>query len=333
MATVPGIELIDVHATLGGERVLRGVSFGVPAGGVTALLGPSGAGKTTCLRAIVGLLAPDEGDVLVEGRSTLSLRKAQRLALSRRFGVMLQGAGVYGSALWDSLTVEENVLHQLRTQRPDLGDEALRARCAERLHEVGLSQRGELMPSQLSAGMRRRLALARALVADPDFAVLDSPELGLDPVRVTRLIDVIDARHGVTGATYLIATHSIPLARKLADEVVVIGDGRVLAEGPAELVLDAHDEDVRELVARMDAAARRPAGGAVQPAEQGFDIPIPLAAAGLLVVITASALWLGGAHPVELAIVAAFWVLAGGLLAVRRQRAADAGHAGRHRRE
>src|SRR5207302_10227854 len=140
--------------------------------------GPSGVGKTTCLRHVVGLLTPNAGDVLVEGRSTLAMRKSKRLSLSRRFGVLLQGDGLYGSALWDSMTVEHNLFHQLRSQR-DWDQDALHRRCQERLRDVGLADSAKLMPAELSAGMRRRGAPARAMVAAPGFRVLDRFEVGV----------------------------------------------------------------------------------------------------------------------------------------------------------
>lgn len=175
------LELVDVHKELGGEAVLRGVSFTAPADAITVLLGPSGVGKTTCVRIVAGLLVPDHGDVRVDGRSRLALRKAEHLALARRFGVLFQA-----DALWGSLTVAENLMHQLRALS-DVSDEALRERALARLRDVGLAAHAEAMPDQLSTGMRTRVALARALVSDPDVALLDSIDHGIDPVRLGRL--------------------------------------------------------------------------------------------------------------------------------------------------
>jgi phospholipid/cholesterol/gamma-HCH transport system ATP-binding protein len=326
---VPAIELIDVHTELGGTPVLRGVSFAALPGRITVLLGPSGVGKTTSLRHVVGLLTPDRGDVLVEGRSTLTMSNAKRLALSRRFGVLLQGSGLYGAALWESMTVEENLLHQLHAQ-VDWGEEELYRRSHERLREVGLADSAQLTPAELSAGMRRRVALARALVADPDFVVLDSLELGVDVVRLMGLCDVIRRRHEEIGGTYLIATQNMEVARRLADDVVVLWAGRVIEEGPADEVLASTRSEVHQLV---NGAVEGPLGmageGHIAPepyppsrghAEEGFDIPLPAAVFALLVVVSASALVLGGAQPVELAIVAGAWIVSAALLALRRLR-------------
>ncbi|HWF50800.1 MAG TPA: ATP-binding cassette domain-containing protein [Solirubrobacteraceae bacterium] len=327
--TVPAIELIDVHTELGGTPVLRGVSFAALPGRITVLLGPSGVGKTTSLRHVVGLLTPDRGDVLVEGRSTLTMSNAKRLALSRRFGVLLQGSGLYGSALWESMTVEENLMHQLQAQ-VDWGEEELFRRSHERLREVGLADSAQLTPADLSAGMRRRVALARALVADPDFAVLDSFELGVDVVRLMGLCDVIRRRHDEIGGTYLIATQNMEVARRLADDVVVLWGGQVIEEGPADEVLVSSRSEVHQLV---NGTLEGPLGmgGEVhftgQPlrrsrghAEEGFDVPLPAAVFALLVVVSASTLILGGGHPVELAIVVGVWVVSAMLLALRHLR-------------
>jgi phospholipid/cholesterol/gamma-HCH transport system ATP-binding protein len=327
--TVPAIELIDVHTELGGTPVLRGVSFAALPGRITVLLGPSGVGKTTSLRHVVGLLTPDRGDVLVEGRSTLTMSNAKRLALSRRFGVLLQGSGLYGAALWESMTVEENLMHQLQAQ-VDWGEEELFRRSHERLREVGLADSAQLTPADLSAGMRRRVALARALVADPDFAVLDSFELGVDVVRLMGLCDVIRHRHDEIGGTYLIATQNMEVARRLADDVVVLWGGQVIEEGAAADVLTSSRSEVHQLV---NGILEGPLGmgGEVhftgQPlrrstghAEEGFDVPLPAAVFALLVVVSASALILGGGHPVELAIVVAAWVVSAALLGLRELR-------------
>jgi phospholipid/cholesterol/gamma-HCH transport system ATP-binding protein len=322
---VPGIELIDVFTRFGSERVLRGVSFEAAAGRITVLLGPSGVGKTTCLRHVTGLLAPDRGDVLVEGRSTLTMRHGPRRALSRRFGVLLQGSGLYGSALWDSMTVEDNLVFQLNalTDHPEY---ALRARAREYLRQVGLADSAGLLPSELSAGMRRRVALARALVSNPDFAVLDSFELGVDEVRIKGLCALIARRHQETGGTYLIATQSMEVARRLADDVVVLWGGQVIEQGPAYDVLSSVRPEVHQLVTGATTGPLGLADGdgrarhvPARPAEKDLEIPVPLVAYVLLVVMTASAFVLGEAHALEISVLVVAWAGAGVVL-VRRYR-------------
>jgi phospholipid/cholesterol/gamma-HCH transport system ATP-binding protein len=257
------------------------------------------------------------------------MRKAERLALSRRFGVLLQGSGLYGSALWDSMTVEQNLHYQLRAQR-DWDEETIRRRCEERLREVGLSDSARLMPSVLSGGMRRRVGLARALVADPDYVVLDSFELGIDAVRLVGLCRIISERHRQLGGTYLIATQDMEVAARLADEIVVLWEGRVIEQGPAASVLTSLTPEVSQLLSGSTegplgmAGERRAAGESLQlpgpPAEPDFDLPIPLVATALLIVLTASALVLGHGRTAEFVFVAAIWLVAAGVALGRYRR-------------
>jgi phospholipid/cholesterol/gamma-HCH transport system ATP-binding protein len=244
---IPGVELIDVHTAFDGTWVLRGVNLGAPAGQITALLGPSGVGKTTCIRHITGLLAPDRGDVIVAGMSRAGMGKDEHAALARRFGVLLQGSGMYGSALWGSMTVLENLMFQLRSLT-DLPDGEVRLRALQRLREVGLADHADVLPANLSAGMTTRAALARALVSDPEFAVLDSFDEGTDPVRLGHLCELIRRRHEAQGGTYLIATHDMDVARRLAQHVVVLWDGQVIEEGPTDQVFGSGRAEVRQFV-------------------------------------------------------------------------------------
>ncbi|MDX6684231.1 MAG: phospholipid/cholesterol/gamma-HCH transport system ATP-binding protein [Baekduia sp.] len=324
---IPAVELIDVHTALGGTWVLRGVNFGAPAGRITALLGPSGVGKTTCIRHITGLLVPDRGDVIVGGRSRANMRKDEHTALARRFGVLLQGSGMYGSALWGSMTILENLMFQLRSLT-DLPDDDLRAHAFERLREVGLAEHADMLPSNLSAGMCTRAALARALVSDPEFAVLDSFDEGVDPVRLGHLCELIRWHHDKLGGTYLIATHDMEVTRRLADHVVVLWDGQVIEEGPTEQVFSSGLSEVRQFVTGategpLTLHSQRPAIQEPRPSppgEAGMHIPIPLATAITLVVVTGSVLKLGSGKPIEVVILAHSWVGAAVLLAARHAR-------------
>jgi phospholipid/cholesterol/gamma-HCH transport system ATP-binding protein len=323
---IPAIELIDVHTALAGTWVLRGVNFGVPADRITVLLGPSGVGKTTCIRHITGLLAPDLGDVLVEGRPRSNMRKAEHSALARRFGVLLQGSGMHGSALWGSMTVLENLMFQLR-ELTDLPEDELREHARERLREVGLAEHADVLPANLSAGMSTRAALARALVSDPEFVVLDSFDEGVDPVRLGRLCELIRWHHDKLGGTYLIATHDMDVTRRLADHVVVLWDGCVIEEGPTEQVFGSSRPEVRQFVTGategpLSLHSGRPAGLQARPSspgEAGMHVPIPLATAVTLVVLTGIVLVLGSG-PIEVAILVLTWVGAAVVLALRHAR-------------
>ena len=326
---VPAVELIDVHTTLGDNWVLRGVSFAAPEGKITVLLGPSGVGKTTCIRHITGLLVPDAGDVLIEGISRGQMRRSEHNALARRFGVLLQGSGLYGSALWGSMSVVENVMFQLQALT-DTPEDQLREAALERLREVGLADHADVMPANLSAGMSKRVALARALASEPDFAVLDSFDQCVDPVRLGRLCELIRWHHDQGGGTYIATTHDMDLARRLADHVVVLYEGRVVEEGPGEQVFGSRRADVRQFVTgdvegplkledepRGD---RTGASGRRDPGETDMHIPIPLAAVGTLVAVTVSILGIWRAHPIEIALVIAVWVVVVVVMVSRYER-------------
>jgi phospholipid/cholesterol/gamma-HCH transport system ATP-binding protein len=314
------VELVDVHTALGGAPVLRGVSCVVPTDGITVMLGPSGAGKTTCLRHIAGLLIPDEGDVLVEQQSRLQLRWGEHLALSRRFGVLFEGG-----AMWGSLTVADNLVYQLRALT-DLPEDVLRARALERLREVGLAKHSDVLPGQLSVGMRTRAALARALVSDPDFAVLDSVGTGVDPVRLGRLCTLIRWHRDTLGGSYLVTTHDMEVARRLADHVIVIWDGEVIEQGPAEAVFASPRPDVRQLLAGEThgplalRTTERSTPPSQLPGEQWMELPIELATLVTLVAITGSSLFFGTRSPFEVALVAFLWCASATLIAKRLRR-------------
>jgi phospholipid/cholesterol/gamma-HCH transport system ATP-binding protein len=324
---IPAIELIGVHTAFDGTWVLRDVSFAVPAGQITVLLGPSGVGKTTCIRHITGLLAPDRGDVIVEGRPRSAMGKAEHEALARRFGVLLQGSGMYGSALWGSMTVLENLMFQLGSLT-DLPEDRLREHALERLREVGLAGDADQLPANLSAGMSTRAALARALVADPEFAVLDSFDEGVDPVRLGRLCELIRWHHDKLGGTYLIATHDMDVTRRLADHVVVLWDGSVIEEGSTGHVFGSGVAEVRQFVTGategpLTLHSEQPALPQFRPSppgEAGMHLPIWLATAVTLILITGVVLALGSVQPIEVAVLVLVWVAAAALLAVRYGR-------------
>ncbi|MEA2638051.1 MAG: phospholipid/cholesterol/gamma-HCH transport system ATP-binding protein, partial [Chloroflexota bacterium] len=196
---------------------------------------------------------------------------------------------------------------------------------------VGLSASAELMPEMLSAGMRRRLGLARALVADPEYVVLDSFELGADPVRLTELVRIVGHSHERTGATYVIATQSLEVARELADELVVMWEGQVIEQGPAGGVLGSEQPEVHQLI---NGLADGPLGmaGAVGPGgpgrgprarppsdhiEEAFALPVSAVAVAVLAIMTASALWLGHGGTPEIVAVFVVWAMTVAVIALR----------------
>jgi phospholipid/cholesterol/gamma-HCH transport system ATP-binding protein len=244
----PAIELAGVEKSFGRERVLDGVDLTVPAGAITVLLGPSGAGKTVTISHVVGLLSPDRGAVYVGGRNLVALGDAELNDVRQSMAVVLQGTLPFTCGLFFSLTVYENVAFALR-QRNRWSEERVRQVTMEYLGMVGLADRAGDMPEHLSAGMCKRVAIARALALEARIVLIDDFDSGIDGVRLSLLCGMITQIQRETGATFLVSTHHMSAARRLADYVAVIHDGRIVASGEAGSVLGSSDPLVRQLVA------------------------------------------------------------------------------------
>lgn len=244
----PAIELAGVVKSFGRERVLDGVDLTVPAGAITVLLGPSGAGKTVTISHVVGLLSPDRGAVYIGDRNLVALGDAELNEVRQSMAVVLQGTLPFTCGLFFSLTVYENVAFALR-QRNRWSEERVRQVTMEYLGMVGLADRAGDMPEHLSAGMCKRVAIARALALEARIVLIDDFDSGIDGVRLSLLCGMITEIQRETGATFLVSTHHMSAARRLADYVAVIHDGRIVASGEAEAVLGSSDPLVRQLVA------------------------------------------------------------------------------------
>ena len=234
--------------SFGRERVLDGVDLTVPAGAITVLLGPSGAGKTVTISHVVGLLSPDRGAVYIGDRNLVALGDAELNEVRQSMAVVLQGTLPFTCGLFFSLTVYENVAFALR-QRNRWSEERVRQVTMEHLGMVGLADRAGDMPEHLSAGMCKRVAIARALALEARIVLIDDFDSGIDGVRLSLLCGMITEIQRETGATFLVSTHHMSAARRLADYVAVIHDGRIVASGEAEAVLGSSDPLVRQLVA------------------------------------------------------------------------------------
>ncbi|HLM31375.1 MAG TPA: ATP-binding cassette domain-containing protein [Solirubrobacterales bacterium] len=251
MAAEPGsgnaIEFVGVVKDFGAARVLHGVDLAVPAGEITVLIGPSGAGKTVTISHAVGLLQPTRGRVLVERRDLARLSEEELYELRRGMSIVMQGTLPFTCGLFYSLDVYENVAFALR-QRKRWSEELIRERTMEHLSMVGLGEWARAMPDQLSAGMAKRVAIARALALEARTVIIDDFDSGIDGVRLSLLCDVIADVQRESGASFLVSTHNMRAARRLAKHAAVIHEGRIVASGAADEVLDSSEPLVRQLV-------------------------------------------------------------------------------------
>lgn len=246
--TPPDIRFEDLCTRLGGGIVHHRLRAEFPAGEVTVLMGPSGGGKTTLVRHLVGLLPPDSGTVLVGGRSVWELGPQQLAAMRKATGVMLGGSTLYETSVFGSLTVYDNVAAPLRLSAAD--DEFVHATVTWWLRVLGLDGDADRLPEQLSARMRRRVALGAAMAGGRPLIVLDDVDLGLDATTTARTVEAIRQAQRRTGATMLVTTHDLALAKALDGRLAVLAHGRIVANGPVRELLAGID-DVEEFDRRF----------------------------------------------------------------------------------
>ena len=245
------VEFIDVVKRFGRNTVLDGLNLGIPNGMITMILGPSGTGKSVCIKHMVGLLYPDEGDVLVNGRSVPDMTDDELFAMRKRFGVLFQDGALFGS-----MNLYDNVAFPLR-QHTDKGEDEIDDIVMRRLREVGLEGSREKAPNELSGGMRKRAGFARALVLDPDIVLFDEPDSGLDPVRTALLCELIKEVHEENGGAYVVITHDIMSAKRVAEYIAVLWRGRIVESGPAEDLFNSDNQFVRQF---LSGASQGPLG-------------------------------------------------------------------------
>ncbi|HYB23633.1 MAG TPA: ABC transporter ATP-binding protein [Solirubrobacteraceae bacterium] len=241
-AAPDAIEFVEVHKSFGRNHVLRGLNMGLPEGKISMIIGPSGTGKSVCIKHIVGLLYPDEGDVIVHGQSIPSLSDADLFQLRRKFGVLFQDGALFGS-----LNLYDNIAFPLR-QHTEKGEDEIAEIVNRRMREVGLGGEGQKMPNELSGGMRKRAGFARALVLDPEIVLFDEPDSGLDPVRTALLCELIKEVHAENGGCYVVITHDIMSARRVAEHICVLWKGRIVESGPAQELFASENPFVRQFL-------------------------------------------------------------------------------------
>lgn len=246
--------LEGVSKAFGALKVLRSVTLGFEERKTTVVLGPSGAGKSVLLKHLVGLLEPDNGEVWFRDARVDHVSEAQRAPIRRQIGFVFQL-----SALFDSMTVGENVAFPL-TEHTALMREELAAKIEEALAMVGLSGAQPKLPSQLSGGQKKRVALARAIVLRPALVLYDEPTTGLDPIRADGINELIVRMRDQLGVTGVVVTHDLAAARKVADRVVVLYHGQIIADGTfGALDASAHPYVKRFLAGEYDPELDDPA--------------------------------------------------------------------------
>jgi phospholipid/cholesterol/gamma-HCH transport system ATP-binding protein len=245
------VEFIDVHKAFGRSKILRGLNMGLPEGTISMILGPSGTGKSVCIKHMVGLLYPDEGDVLVHGESVPNMPDDDLFEMRKKFGVLYQDGALFGS-----MNILDNVAFPLRQHTEKSEDEIMEI-VRFRLDQVGLGNAWDKMPNELSGGMRKRAGFARALVLDPDIELFDEPDSGLDPVRTALLCELIQEIHEENGGAYVVITHDIMSAKRVAEYIAVLWKGRIVESGPAEELFDSDNQFVRQF---LSGASQGPLG-------------------------------------------------------------------------
>lgn len=236
------IELVNLHKSFGSQTVLNGLNLAIPAGKITAVIGPSGEGKSVMLKHMIGLLQPDQGDVLVEGSSIVGLRRSQLNQVREKFAMVFQNA-----ALFDSMTVYENVAFPLE-EKTSFSRQEITDRVATALQEVGLKNVNHKYPDELSGGMKKRVGLARALLLQPQIVLFDEPTTGLDPVIRRAIHQLIRETQAKFGFTAVIVSHDIPDIFEVAHQIAMLYRGEILQFGTPDEIKASDHPVVRQFI-------------------------------------------------------------------------------------
>lgn len=237
------ISIRGIHKRFGSQVVLDGLNLEIEKGEVMGILGPSGTGKSVLLKIIIGLLDPEAGEVLVDGRNLMKCNSIEeRFEITQRMGVLFQGA-----ALFDSITLIENVAFPLR-QRGAHSEKEIAKRCSELLEQVGLKGYELATPGEVSIGMRKRVGIARALVTRPDILLFDEPNTGLDPQMGQEIYELIKATHDTYAFTGIVVSHEIPEVFQVCSRVAMVYQGVVQQVGSSEEIISSTIPVIQQFV-------------------------------------------------------------------------------------
>ena len=236
------ITLRNVHKSFGSQKVLNGLDLDIPDGKITAIIGPSGEGKSVLLKHLIGLLQPDSGTVEVDGESIIALRRSELNRIREKFGMLFQNV-----ALFDSMTVFENVAFPLE-EKTALSKEEIRCRVLSALEDVGLKNVENKFPDELSGGMKKRVGLARAVVLNPRIILFDEPTTGLDPIIKRTIHQLIKDTHAKFGFTAVIVSHEIPEIFDVAQHVAMLFRGKILQFGTSDDIKNSTDPAISQFI-------------------------------------------------------------------------------------
>jgi phospholipid/cholesterol/gamma-HCH transport system ATP-binding protein len=236
------VEVRDVNYAIGNHPIFSGLNLTVRRGRITGIMGPSGTGKTTLLRLITAQISADRGQVLAFGEDLASLSSAEIYGLRRRMGMLFQNG-----ALLTDIDVFENVAFPVR-EHTDLPEALIEKLVLTKLQAVGLRGAAHLMPAELSGGMARRVALARAIVMDPEVLIYDEPFVGLDPISLGFILRLIKQMNEALGITSIVVSHDVQELSSIADDAYLLSGGQVVAAGPPRALRDSDSPTVRQFM-------------------------------------------------------------------------------------
>jgi phospholipid/cholesterol/gamma-HCH transport system ATP-binding protein len=237
------ISLRSVTKSFGAHTVLRDISFDIPRGQITAVMGPSGTGKSVLLKNIIGLLRPDAGEIWVEGEETVAMGERDLYRVRRKFGVLFQDGALFGS-----MNIYDNIAFPLR-EHTRKSEKEIRDIVLEKSDMVGLLDHMKKYPGEVSGGMKKRAGLARALAMDPEIILFDEPDSGLDPVRVSYLDELVKKIQEETGATFVIITHNIASVMRTSDYIAVLYRAGLVKFASKQEMRTTDDEIIRQFLA------------------------------------------------------------------------------------
>jgi phospholipid/cholesterol/gamma-HCH transport system ATP-binding protein len=254
----PLIELKQVHKTFGTTRVLNGADLSIYKGEITSIIGKSGVGKSVLLKHIIGLMQPDAGELFFQGRPFAQLKRAEKKSFKRRISYMFQG-----TALFDSLTIYENVALPL-TERTLLPEAEIRKRVRSKMDQLELDGIDGKYPAQLSGGMKKRVALARALVTDPEIVLFDEPTTGLDPIRKNAVHSMISDYQKRFGFTGIVVSHEIPDIFYISQRVAMLEGGKIIIEGKPDDIQQSEEPVIQQFIQGQESWHDHMTGAATQ---------------------------------------------------------------------